>query len=274
MSILRNQNGKTLWYGLAILAVVTALFAQMWLRSRETSKRADQAALQMEADLLMDVFKAKLQNAETCLDLLRGAKLSPGEFRSVEVHHEFPNELLSGIRVTRLGVELDPTPNMDTQIDLDGELKPFVRFGARLKAEFEMTVLDRNGAPRKTTTTNVSRTRPFLAWVDAGGELKSCFGLQSAGSICNDLGGYFFSELPEGESYDQSCRQSLYSRKLDKDGMPTAIGTCRLAKGGPKPDSCKKIYGSSKWKAFRYQDAHKDLVPQISTAGFMCMRCK
>jgi hypothetical protein len=274
MSVLRNENGKALWYGLAILAAIGILFFQMWHRARQASKRAEQIAVQMEADLIMDSLRAQLQNPETCLALLKDARLSPGESRQVALHHEFPSELMNGIRVTGMGVELEPAPNMDTQIDIGGTLTPFVRFGARLKGEFEAYELDKSGNPRKGTGIAIVRTRPFLAWVDGSGELKSCFGLQSAGSICNDLGGYFFSELPEGESYDQSCRQSLFTRRLDKDGGVTPIGTCRLAKGGPKPDSCKKLYGSDKWKAFRYQDAHKDFVPEVSQAAYMCMRCQ
>lgn len=273
MSILKQQSGNVVVILIAAAMVLSAIFFEFWRRTRLVTVRADSMRLETTVDLLVDTFRARLQNPETCEKLLRGSVLSPGDSRPVELNYVFDSEFMRGIELVSTAVEIDEHPDMDTQIEMEGELVPFVRFPARLVSEFRASRLDRAGTPHGDPVA-IRRAQPFLAWVDGGGKMKACFGVNSAGSICNDLGGFFFSSPPAETPYDQSCRQSIHTRRLAEDGRATPIGTCRLARGGPTRESCEKVYGSSAWKSFRLQDAHPYFEPEIQTGSYMCMRCQ
>ncbi len=271
MRQLRCERGGVRILALGALIAIAIILAETWRRSRSTENRAEEAFARGEIEAMLEPLRTRLKNPETCEQLLRGARLSPGESRAVNIQYAFDEEARAGVTVTASAVALPAKPDMDTQVEIEGRLTPFVRFPALLELQFETKtasghtlVVDRAGPTGL----------PFLAWVDREGFLKSCFGQGSAGTLCNDLGGYFFSRLPEGESYDQSCRQSLFTRRLDGRGRATAIGTCRVARGGSSADACKELHGSERFKAYRFQDGFEGFAPEIASARYLCLQCQ
>lgn len=292
-----NKKGSTTILLLGTLAVIFVLTAEIYRRHRSDERRGQQTALQGEVDLAMQALRANLQNPEVCTQILKGTTVSPGERVPLELNYKYDRtlatplkagvELTTGIGVRTLGIELDAEPDMATRISVDGSLKIFVRYQARLQAAFEATTLEADGQPHKGKPFQINRTGiyhpvtgrlltnlgiPFLVWVDLTGAVTSCYGTSSAGSICNDLGGYFFGEPPQG-NHTQSCRQSRFTVRLGRNGTATPSGSCRIFGAVANENECqKKSKGLA--KALLYSKNDSRMIPGVRADRYLCMQCE
>lgn len=296
-----GHNGSALILVLGAVAVVAVITLEIYRRSALTQQRSTQAVLHSDVDIVMQSIRSRLQNPETCEEALRGADVSPGARQPVTMKFTYDpgltppqteikagSEVTKGIMATAIGIELDAQPDMATQIKIGGALQTFVRYRARLQAVFDAYALDDNGIPRPGTVAQINRTGiyhpitnklitnlgvPFLVWVNTAGRLTSCFGQQSAGSMCNDMGGYFFAQPPGGK-YDHSCRQSQYTVRLSPAGASTPIGSCRVARVVASAASCSGMYGYNDYEGLFYSQDEDRLSPGLPADRYLCMQCE
>jgi hypothetical protein len=305
-----NNSGSVKLLALGVAAVLAFIGFEMYRRSTLAEERREHARLRADTDLAMQAIRARLQNPETCFQVLEGSFVAPGERSPVELRYRYEplladrasavgsgfdsgpgntiragSEVMKGISVAMIGLESDPQPDMATRLEIDGRLKNFFRFRARLQAIFEARPLDALGEVKRGKPVQINRTGvyhpitgslitnlgiPLYVWVDGDANVTSCFGMESAGSVCNDLGGYFFPEPPDGD-YTRSCRFSMHSARLDSSGTLTPIGSCRLSHTSPDKKGCRK---KGDFKAVLYSQAHKSLLPALKSDRYMCLQCE
>lgn len=286
--IISSSRGNVIVLVLGLIAVVGAIALEIRNRQIATVQRGHQSALTSEADLIMHAFAARLQNPETCTAALAGEVIKPGTMSPIVLHYVLDETLTSagktlgagaqvtkGVTLASLQIDTPTLEDMRTEIlDSQGVPIELVRYPARLQAAFS----DASGA--RVSINRIARARadgsqdldhgvPIYIWLTAGdGQIISCFGRNSAGTMCNELGGYF---VPNTKPYHLSCRQSFKTQRR-KDGVLTAAGSCRIGGILSKSKGCSQRYGVP----FSYdllQQPHPLLEPTMAHS-YLCLLCQ
>lgn len=268
-----SQNGNALLLTLGLIAVVSSVAIEIWNRKELNLSRSRQSTAKIEVDLVVQGFTARLQNPETCTATLEGEVVQPGVGAEVAFHYVFDDslnpsaaamgagsEVVKGIFLNSLQVETTQLEDMRTEIlDSNGVPTALVRYPAHLQATF---------ADSKGAFLTIHRT-PLFVWANPiDGQILSCFGRNSAGAICNDLGGYF---MPNTTPYFLSCRQSIKTERRTVAGLVPS-GTCRVGGIQATSKNCNGQYGVP-FSGSMVQQTHGQFEPAM-TNQFLCELCQ
>ena len=258
-----NSRGSALVLALGCAAVVSAISIEIWNHTELTRRRSKQSALKDEADVIMEGFSSRLQNPDDCTDALAGEVLVPGGKSDVTLHYVLDPDAApgatslaagsmvtaNGIKLVALQLEAAAEDDFRTEIlDVAGISTELRRYPVFLHAVFadprgELIEINRSARLRPDGTKELDLGVPFYVWAlppppVGSGQIQSCFGRNSSGTLCNELGGYF---IPRVARYEQSCRQSLKTlRRLG--GTLTPLANCRVGGVAATPAQCQK-YG-------------------------------
>lgn len=256
--MIRTARGQATMLALGCVAVVVAIGIELAQRVKAARNHQKDVASREEAEELTEAFRSRLQHPDDCTDALAGNKISPGARTDVAMRflldleaEEGARELTAGSTVSANGMQLTSLKlevgeeDFRTEIlDANGLAVELRRYTAFLQPAFATQ------AGRWVPLSRTSRKRdlgiPLLVWTlppppIGSGEIQSCFGRESAGTLCNDLGGYF---IPHTRPYDQSCRQSL--KTLRRVVNPTGgtvlapVANCRIGFVATHPSECPK----------------------------------
>ncbi len=249
-AVITNQRGNALMLAIGCAAVVSAISIEIWNRAELTNQRGKQSALKDEADVIMEGFSSRLQNPDDCTDALAGEILVPGGRSDVTLHYDLAPDADSGaVKLVALQLEAAAEDDFRTEIlDVAGIPTELRRYPVSLHAVFsdangERIEINRSARLRPDGTKELNLGVPFYVWAlppppVGSGQIQSCFGRNSSGTLCNELGGYF---IPRVKRYEQSCRQSLKTLRR-VNGTLTPLANCRVGGVASKPSDCKK-YG-------------------------------
>jgi hypothetical protein len=307
MNPLKSQKGNVILLALGMAALVASIVLEIKRRNEVTLGRSQQAVVRDIADSLEASIRARLQNPESCTALLRGQRLTPGARPSVtpaqnlvSLPYRFDpgtpsaqlttgQEATTGIYLQMLGIDASRPMDMVTQIAGAAGAVVFERYpvslhvvyGGATAAQNRQTVINRAAIVDSSGTEIRDLGIPFFVWV-SGGVIDSCFGENSAGSICNDLGGYF---QPAFRPYNFSCRQSIYTERVVQGPPPTQtnIGSCRVARiiqmgtrstAGQARTQCRNyIPNPMRLYAVQLMDNYSYTRPLINFDKWLCLQC-
>lgn len=236
---------RMLVFGIA--AMVLAVAFEMRARHIEQSGHGEMAVLQDEADLVVQSLSAVLTHPETCSEALGGFKIEPGQEQPLRLKHTLDPEAesegvypgasaTSALRFHALFLSVPRQENMRTIINDSNDVPTELhRFAVELRTQF----VDKEGRLIISPQGLDTRVLSFYVWTLpppplGSGEVVSCFGRDSVGVLCNDLGGYF---VPGTTPYDQSCRLSLKTLRRE-GGRLVAAANCRVGGIVDKPAEC------------------------------------
>lgn len=276
---LRGSRGSTILLLLGTIAIFAAISLEIYRRSKDTEVRGRHTNLIDHSELIRQAIEANLKDPEVCLRTLVGAKPTPGEATIPKLNFIYDPEVdphrtqttqgdvvSQGIELELLTLELDSQPDMRTRIgdqdDSTYKLKAYRRYPARLHTGFRATA--------GSESLLIDRKESFYVWLDDEGTLTSCFGRNSAGFLCNELGGYFEAGKKD---HSQSCRQSIYSERSKSDGNWRSIGSCRTAGVVESKAQCIKKMGNEKVQTVAVQEPFKRFLPKGPKASMLCMLC-
>jgi hypothetical protein len=279
---------------LSLLVIVGGIAFGFYKNAKAKAKILRQTGLRDQVELIVGSVEAHLRNPETCSEALKGFVLKPGAGAVPTLNFTYDpdvtqsqntmtedSEISPGILLHKLSVESDAVPDLRTQIgDMnDRKYTPIFlqRYSARLQMEFTTT----EGQPISTQgvthrradgSQDFSSGIPLFVWVDADNQVQSCFGPESAGTLCNEFGGYF---VPGLKDYQKSCRQSVYTEKIEPDGKVKSIGSCRTGGFVAKAADCNNRFGGGfmKAQALWTQQADMHFLPSGPKMGYLCLLC-
>lgn len=262
---MNSERGNALLMALALSAFVAVISMEMYRRAGLTAARSQQAQFKDETRLIMDAFASHVQNPETCTRMLYNQQIAPGTANGTPVTLNYIYDPLAvpgsttlttesvvttGIKL--LGVEVFApgiADRYDEVMDLGGTVRFYRRFRGSLRAAFASTgspVANRL-APANYRSDSVLGTDfgiPFYVWVDENSQIKTCFGINSAGAVCNLARGYYHVEPPGTPQFNHqlSCRQTGFmTEESDAAAVPASPlndkGTCRFV-GFASPGGC------------------------------------
>lgn len=272
-----NQRGQALVLALGCAAVISAVSIEVWNRSEARRQLSQQSALKDEATWVMETFSSRLQNPGDCTDALSGEVLLPGQNNDITLRYVPDPDAdpgatsltagskvsASGISLASLQLEAPAEDDMRTEIlDVNGVATELRRYSVVLQAAF---------AEPSGTIIPLHRPLPIFVWAlppppVSSGQIQSCFGRNSAGTLCNELGGYF---IPGVTPYDQSCRQSLKTLKR-MNGILTPLANCRMGGVASKSGGCPKF--GVKFGAAQL-NGQADISPKPGTE-YLCQLCQ
>jgi len=258
-----NQKGSALMLALGCVAVIAAVAIEVFNRVEVSRGRSKQSALKDEAEVVMEAFSSRLQNPDDCTDALAGEVIVPDDRADVTLNYVLDPDAepgatglsagsvvtANGMRLTSLKIETPADDDFRTEIlDLNGVAVELRRYAVYLQATFAdingtLVEINRAARLRADGSKELELGIPFYVWAlppppIGSGQIQSCFGRNSAGTLCNELGGYF---IPRVSPYDQSCRQSLKTLKRVA-GVLTPVANCRVGSVAASPAGCPK-YG-------------------------------
>lgn len=278
----------------SLFLIVGAISYGFYKNSKAKAKVLRQTGLRDQVELIASSIEAHLRNPETCSEALKGFVLKPGDSAVPTLNFTYDpdvtqsqstmtkgSEISPGIILHELSVEADPIPDLRTQIgdQNDKHYTPIFlqRYSARLQMEFttsEGQAISMQGITHRRADGSQDYTSgiPLFVWVDADNKVRSCFGPESAGTLCNELGGYF---VPGLKNYQQSCRQSVYTEKIETDGKVKSIGSCRTGGFVTKSTDCNGRFGGGfvKAQALWTQQADMHFLPTGPKMSYLCLLC-
>lgn len=270
-----NQRGNTVILALGCVAVIAGISIEVWrVRSESTRQMKKQAALKDEAESVMETLSAHLQNPEDCTNALAGEHIEAGKRSDISLH--FPLEL-ENVKLSSLQLEVQNDQDFQTEIlDTNGIPTELRRYPATLHADFQ----DNSGEPvaiSRAIRMGLDGTKaldlgiPIFVWTlppppIGTGQIQSCFGHNSAGALCNEMGGYF---IPGMNPRSQSCRQSM--KTLKRVGSTLApLSNCRMGGVVDKPSQCPQFgvpFGASQ------MNSRADIATTPGTK-YVCQLCQ
>ena len=288
---LKNQRGNALMLALGCAAVVSAVSIEVWNRSELARHRNKQSSLKDDADVVREAIASRLQNPDDCTDALAGEALIPGQNNDITLHYVLDPDadptatsLAAGTKVTTNGIsvaalqlEVPAEDDFRTEIlDVNGVPTELRRYPAFLHAVFAdpsggWLPVNRTARLGPDGSKEMDLGIPFYVWAlppppVGSGQIQSCFGRNSAGTLCNELGGYF---IPRVTPYDQSCRQSLKTLKR-VNGTFTPLANCRVGGVSSTAARCAKYgvkFGGSQI------NGKADISP-VPGSEYLCQVCQ
>lgn len=279
LSQLKDQKGQTLLLIIGFIAVVGAVVLEVRHRQEQKKQNLRHASLRDQSDWVLQSFAARLQNPETCTDVLAGEFIKPGEASEVALRFILDENLdpqaralgagakvASGLNLSSLRIATPAIEDMRTEIlDSHGVATPLVRYPVHLQVEFH----NEKGEPVSPNRPPNHQGHPLFVWVNPlDGQILSCFGRDSTGALCNDLGGYF---IPNSKPYHLSCRQSLKTERRLASGLAPR-GTCRIAGLESKSKKCHKAFDSP-FAGNLLQQKQKRFAPDMADR-YLCELCQ
>jgi hypothetical protein len=218
---------------LGALAVAGAIGSEIWKVMESKAEVEKFAKMRVEATLVLDGLEGRLENPEDCSARLGGQTLEPGKATLVDLKYVLNPD--DDLRLTEVRLDAAIDDDYRTEIlDENGLAVELRRYPVRIIGSFMNDA--GNGV-------EIRRPQTFFIWTTppppvSDGRIQSCFGPSSAGSICNDLGGYF---IPGSKPYEESCRLSYKTlKRVDKVLVPAA--NCRVNSIVDSPKKCPR-YG-------------------------------
>ncbi len=286
--LIPSQKGNALLLVLGLVAVVGSISIEIWNRNEVTLNRSRQSTLKDEADLVMQAFASRLQNPETCTEALAGEIVQPGQRADVAFHYVLDetldpgatgmgagSEVASGVVLSTLQIEVPAVEDMRTEIlDANGVATALVRYPAYLQATFSdahgvAVTINRTVRTRTDGSKEMDLGIPIFVWANPiDGQILSCFGRNSAGTVCNDLGGYF---MPNTDPYFLSCRQSYKTERRTAAGL-VPHGNCRVGGIMTTAGTCNGRFRVP-FTANLLQQTHGQFQPAMANQ-FLCELCQ
>lgn len=286
-----NARGNAIILALGAVAVISAISIEIWNRSEVTQKRGKQSVLKDDADVVMQAFGSRLQNPDDCTDALAGEVIEAGKKTDVTLHYVLDPMAdasattmsagslvtMTGVRLTSLQLETPAIEDFVTEIlDVNGVPQELRRYAVYLQAVFEdperdMIPINRTARLRADGSKELDLGIPFYVWTlppppIGTGQIQACFGRNSAGTLCNELGGYF---VPRTNPYNQSCRQSLKTLRR-VNGVLSPLSNCRVGNVAATAAGCPKFgvaFGASQI------NGKADIAPMPGTR-YLCQVCQ
>ncbi len=290
-AVILNSRGNALMLALGCAAVVAALSIEIWNHAELTRQRGKQSSLKDEVDVIMEGFSSRLQNPDDCTDALAGETIVPGTKSDITLHYVLDPDAdpsavslaagspvtANGIRLSALQLESAADDDFRTEIlDINGVSTELRRYPVYLHAVFadpsgNLIEINRSARLRPDGSKELDLGVPFYVWAlppppVSTGQIQSCFGRNSSGTLCNELGGYF---IPRLKKYDQSCRQSLKTlRRVNGTLIPLA--NCRAGGIAASAAQCPRYgvaFGASQI------NGRADIVPKPGSM-YLCQVCQ
>lgn len=280
--------------------LVAAMGVGIFRWAENTANRSQQAVLRDVTNEIMDSIHSRIQNAEFCFPTLGGGGLpvTPGTRTDLVLNFIYDPRwrdpgtgaaqtnlrkdvvATQGVILKELVLDVDQRPDMRTQLMEGGVLVEHRRYPATIQATFASAdnlavIVNRSGIIAGGVKTQDYGV-PLFVWVRSTTSLlSSCFGRQSAGTMCNEIGGFFMPD--PGLNYYERCRQSPYTQRIRYDAAGNELdltadpqktnGTCRSFGFVPAGGNCDV---SADHDNYRFQDAHRLLG---NSAWDLCRRC-
>jgi hypothetical protein len=227
-------------------AFVAVLAVEIFRRAETTALRSDQAQFKDETRVVMEALAAQLQNPETCTRMLAGQVVTPGALDGAPVVLNYVYDttlqpptanmtanVLATANMLIVGTEVFagiPDRQAAVKLDAAGAVKTYRRFRASLRASFRAPASPGLAAVnfRRDFILGTDFGLPFFAWVDDTNTIESCFGINSAGAVCNLARGYY--SVPRSKT-DPGLACQLTGFMADFDAVGTLgpyQGACRL----------------------------------------------
>lgn len=279
LSQLKDQKGQTLLLLIGLIAVVGAVVLEVRHRYAEKKQHQRQAVLRDQSEWVLQSFAARLQNPETCTDVLAGEFVKPGQANEIALRFVLDDtvdpesralgagaKVASGLSLVSLRLATPEIEDMRTEVlDSHGVNTPLVRYPVYLQVEFQN---DKGESVAPNRPPNY-QGHPLFVWVNPlDGQILSCFGRDSTGALCNDLGGYF---IPNAKPYHLSCRQSLKTERRLASGL-SPRGTCRVAGLSSSAKNCHKTL-QSPFAGNLLQQSQKRFAPEMADQ-YLCELCQ
>lgn|GEM_PF-6941216 len=285
-----SQRGNALLLVLSLSAFVGLIAMEMYRRSEVTGQRSQQALFKDETRVVMEAIASNLQNPETCTRMLFNAQVTPATASNIDgtpvtLNYVYDTQMnppatnlttgavvTPGMVLARLDIFVPALPDRATRLaEIPGIQR---RYRASLRAAFRSQT---NG---KLATVNYMRDTilgtdlglPFYVWVDENRQIKSCFGINSAGAVCNLQRGYYYEQDPAAgyRNHEWACRQTGFmTDDIDSSGNPVNLrGSCRFA-GIQSPGGCPvSSFPSVSPIEIKFQDGSAGNKPRV-----FCMQC-
>lgn len=199
-------------------------------------------------------LQVRLNSPEACTHMLKSQSGRPGE--EVTVNADMEGLLGDSVTRTELTVEsIRLAVNGRAQMVLrePDAGRELIRYSAVLKLTMNLNLGERDPETRQVSI-------PFLVWLNNEGQVDSCFGDQSLGSLCNATGGYY------QQDGDGRCRKTITLHKRAR-GRWEARGACHFGGIVANPNQCgtlqaRKLQAVLVQQEFVYPDA------------YVCQRCE
>ncbi|MGE4133335.1 MAG: hypothetical protein AB7F86_16955 [Bdellovibrionales bacterium] len=264
---------RTLIVGL--LAVVTALVIEFRNYSRRSVEKSRAFVVRDEAVMVRTLIEGRIRHPEICSSSISGVAASPGQRVEIEMDATIGNasslmagqQLSPNLVLTSLQLDTGENPDMRTEIlDSRGLAVSLQRYHARLLTGFQ----DTQGQPVFAGTGNgtLFASRSFYVWLDSSGIVQSCFGRESSGTLCNELGGYF---VPSAKGQMQECRKSVKAERFRNDRVES-LANCQIGGIVSKAEKCRERFGQA-FSANALQTFDASLVPKMP-GSYLCERCQ
>jgi hypothetical protein len=241
-----STRGSALLLALALAGFVAVLAVEIYRRAELTALRSDQAQFKDETRVVMEALAAQLQNPETCTRMLAGQVVTPGEIDGTPVALNYVYDPTLQPPTTNMTANVLATANMQivgievfagipdrqalVKLDETGAVRTFRRFRASLRASFRAPASPGLSAVnfRRDFILGTDFGLPFFAWVDESNVIESCFGINSAGAVCNLARGYY--SVPRSKTDPGlACQQTGFMADFDAVGtMGPYQGACRF----------------------------------------------
>ncbi len=243
----KNQRGNALLAALALSAFVAVIATEIYRRADVTAMRSQQAQFKDETKVIIEAFASNLQNPESCTRMLFDQTIIPGAQTPVTLNYKYEQpsfnpaettiadevEVTNGIVAHTVEVFAQGVPELTTRVFQEPTLL------RRYKASLRTTWRSKNIGKLAIVnwSTDVIGTElglPFYVWVDDANRIKTCFGVNSAGTVCNMALGYYYVAPPGSPplAHQFSCRQTG-AMSTDPTGA-NPRGGCRFV--GPRPN--------------------------------------
>lgn len=242
---LLNTRGSILLLVLGLLVIVGLLTVEVFRRMENSNQRSNVVVARSQDDILLSAFDTELQNPVSCTRMLHKTVLSPGQAAPVKVN------ISSHVVAQQIVVTLDKDPDMSMPMKAEAGASLF-RYPARLDVNL--------GTPHNNGLS-------LFVWVDASKHVVSCFGLNSAGALCNAIGGYLPVDVKNEEATPKCTRTPL--TVIGSNPTEIRVGSCRYGGVYDGVASCKSRYGRQ-FDAVTINDSES---PLKEPARFVCVKC-
>ncbi|NJL24336.1 MAG: hypothetical protein HC902_03605 [Calothrix sp. SM1_5_4] len=294
--VTRSQAGNALILVLGAAAVIGLISVEIYRRLDLTLQRSRQSVFKDDVEIIMASIESSMQNPESCTAMLGGLPFTVGGSTPVTLNWtfdpNFPGPLTTGSEVTNnivIGrITLDPIDiteapptdpgtrtDMRTRIlDGSGTLVQYIRQPSRLHVSFHSK--DGSTVPinRIRTTGGLDLGSPVLIWADSSTQrISACFGRNSAGAMCNIIGGYYVADPTGATPLPLRCRQSGYTEQFIGGGGPgfRNIGSCRFGGYVNNAAECSTRFSGS---VAVYNPHQIQMLWREFPLGYLCMLCR
>ncbi len=286
MNPLRSQAGNAIVMLLGLAGIAGVMTFEVYRRNQAALHRSDHIQLREVASLANLSIKQRVQNPATCTQMLAGQPLSKASnaglnpaLNLVTLNYvydkDFPgngvrsdSQLTHSLFASMVGIDLAPNPDFSTIIREGDVAVELDRYSGTLSIVYSNYNNSSKEKPRFTVNQTGSFGIPILVWLKrSNGTIHSCFGPNSEGALCNEMGGYFLepgvsAKYPIAD-YRYSCRNSLFTWK-SADIHPQNVGVTRTAGVRLAKDDCKTAWGYD-WTAIQAQESHAPLPQHFIT---------